>query len=87
MLKKNRIFIICIFIICIVCFIGANYSSNADMGSKPSIRIKLKNMSTSNYIIDLFEYADESEKYYPDKNYSNIIREMKITNKPDGQTM
>ncbi|MGN1298677.1 MAG: hypothetical protein ACI4UE_01675 [Candidatus Scatovivens sp.] len=62
-MKKYRIFIICSLIIGIVCFIGLNYSSNADMGIKPSITINLKNMKTQNYLIDILVF-DETGKYY-----------------------
>ncbi len=69
MLKKCRNLLI-LSIIFLMLF-GFNYIVNADMGSKPSITIHLKNMKTSNYTIDLFEHAERNEDYYPDSNYSS----------------
>lgn len=72
MVKKCRVFIV-LSIIFLILF-GFDYIVNADMGPKPSITIHLKNMKTNNYIIDLFEYAEKNENYYPDSNYSNNDR-------------
>lgn len=69
MLKKCRIIII-LSIIFLMLF-GFNAIVNADMGPKPSITIHLKNMKTSNYTIDLFEYAEKTKDYYPDSNFSS----------------
>lgn len=70
MLKKYRIFIISILVICMFMFWGLNYSSNADMGAKPSITIKLKNMNSQNYLIDLLVYDETGENYSSQLNYN-----------------
>ena len=44
---------------------------NADMGEKPSITIKIKNLETNNYIIDLLIHAEKPEDYYPNSYFSN----------------
>ena len=69
MLKRCRILIT--FSIIFLMILGFNFIVNADMGPKPSITIHLENMKTSNYIIDLFEYAEKDEDYYPDSKYSS----------------
>lgn len=71
MLKNYKFFIICILIMFIIIFTGFNYNVSADMGPKPSITIRLKNIPTTNYVIDLFEYAEKVEDYYPDSNFSS----------------
>ena len=63
---KKYLFIITILITIIIILFGANNTSIADMGPKPSITIKLKNINTDNYIIDLFVY-DETGNNYNDK--------------------
>ena len=47
---------------------------NADIGEKPSITIKINNLETNNYVIDLLTYAENIEDYYPDSNFSNYGR-------------
>ena len=51
-MKIKILRIISIMILFIVLF-GLFHIVNADMGSKPSITIKIKNLNDSNYIIDL----------------------------------
>lgn len=69
---KIKSILIVIFGLCII-NIFTN-TVNADMGDKPSITIKLKNMTTNNYLIDLLEYAESKEDYYPDSNFSTKER-------------
>jgi len=40
----------------------------ADMGSKPSITVELKNMATDNYLIDLLVYDENGENYFSEMN-------------------
>ena len=51
---KKLIKITCIFMFI---FLFTNFSNvtYADFGNKPSITIKIKNLETTNYVIDLFE--------------------------------
>lgn len=41
----------------------------ADEGAKPSITVKIKNLNTTNYIVDLFVY-DEKDAYNSEMNYN-----------------
>ncbi len=41
----------------------------ADLGEKPSIKVKIKNLHTTNYIVDLFVY-DEKDAYNSEMNYN-----------------
>ena len=68
-MKKRRIMVVLIFMVLIMC-IFPNIVK-ADMGPKPSITIKIKNLKTNNYLIDLLIYAPNVESYYPDSNFSN----------------
>ena len=63
--KTNILILVIIFIFLIPIMVSA------DLGSKPSIHINIKNLGTDNYVIDLFTYADDARYYYPDVNYSN----------------
>lgn len=65
---KNRI--LTITIIFIVLVIGMINHVNADMGQKPSITIKLKNMSTTDYLIDLLVYDESGNNYSDEANYN-----------------
>lgn len=65
MKKTKKIAIIFLLIILILTQI-----SIADMGAKPSITIKLKNMNTTNYLIDLLVY-DENGQAYDSPMYCN----------------
>lgn len=62
-----------IIIFTIIFFMAIGCAVNADMGPKPSITIKLKNMKTANYTIDLLtkdvEYSEEILPEYA--QYSN----------------
>lgn len=42
----------------------------ADEGAKPSIDIKIKNINTTNYLVDLFVYDEDSAAYLSEKNYN-----------------
>lgn len=70
MLKNYKFFIICILIMFIIIFTGFNYNVSADMGAKPSITIKLKNMNTKNYLIDLLVYDESGENYSSPLDYN-----------------
>lgn len=70
MFKNYKFFIICILIMFIIIFTGFNYNVSADMGPKPSITIKLKNMNTKNYLIDLLVYDESGENYNSAMNYN-----------------
>lgn len=56
-----------VFIILLMAFSNI---SNADMGPKPSITVKLKNMNTNNYIIDLFVFDEDGSKYNDKADYN-----------------
>lgn len=71
MMRNYKVLITCSLMLFIIISLGLNYNVNADMGAKPSITINLKNMTTSNYVIDLLEYAENIEEYYPDSNFSS----------------
>ena len=49
---------------------GFNAIVNADMGAKPEITIKLENMKTDDYLIDLLVYDETGEKYASPLNYN-----------------
>lgn len=68
-LKKKLIGLSLIFIILML--LGSTIV-NADMGNKPSIKMKINNLNTNNYIVDLFEESDQylPDNYTPDSNYS-----------------
>lgn len=42
----------------------------ADMGPKPSIEVNIKNLNTSNYLVDLFVYDEKGENYGVPANYN-----------------
>ena len=51
-------------------FIFSPYNKvNADMGPKPSITIKLDNMETTDYLIDLLVYDEKGVEYIQEANY------------------
>lgn len=70
MSKKCKILITLSIIFLVIVLLGSNYIVNADMGAKPSITIKLKNMKTKNYLIDLLVYDDTGEKYSSPLDYN-----------------
>lgn len=53
---------ILIFILLLVSIIAIPTNVLADTGPKPSIEVNIKNLKTSNYIIDLFVYDKEAAK-------------------------
>lgn len=68
MKNKKDVVVVFIFMALIILFPSI---VKADMGEKPSITIKIENLTTSNYIVDLLIYATDTKDYYPDGNYSN----------------
>lgn len=72
-MKNNRVVMLMFIFIVLIINIFPNVV-NADMGEKPSITIKIKNLETNNYIIDLLTYAEKTGDYYPDSNFSNYGR-------------
>ena len=68
MLKKCRILVV-LSIIFLMLF-GFNSIVNADMGAKPGITIKLENIKTDNYLIDLLVYDETGEKYKSPLDYN-----------------
>lgn len=60
--NKSKIILIFILVLCIINFLST--TANADMGSKPSITINIKNMTTDNYLIDLLVYKDILKHLY-----------------------
>lgn len=80
MLKKYKILASICTIFLVVILLASQQIANADMGAKPSIRIHLKNMDTSNYIIDLFEnYNELKEKNEININFNEIAQNRNIT--------
>ena len=68
MLKKFKILItISIILLTASCF---KLIVNADTGPKPSITIKLKNIKTNNYLIDLLVYDETGETYNSPLDYN-----------------
>ena len=67
---KNKILKTCLVLFIFLAFIGLTNSVNADMGPKPSITIKLENMDTTDYLIDLLVYDETGEKYLDEPNYN-----------------
>ena len=65
---KNKIIII--FILTLGIIGSGIINVNADMGEKPSITIKLKNMTTDNYLIDLLVYDENGKNYDSPLNYN-----------------
>ena len=68
MLKKCRILITLIIIVFML--LGFHSIVYADMGAKPSITIKLENIKTDNYLIDLLVYDETGEKYTSPLDYN-----------------
>lgn len=60
------------FIIFILILLLGNNIVSADMGNKPSINIKIKNIKTNNYLIDLFEYSKDGEEFYSGGDPKNL---------------
>ena len=64
------------FILFIFILILGNNIVSADMGNKPSIDIKITNLNTDNYIIDLFEENEEAKNLF--EMYSQRLPGQKI---------
>ena len=58
----KKLVIMCIFVFPMVVL--------ADEGAKPSIDVKIKNLDTTNYMVDLFVYDDGGKNYNVDANYN-----------------
>ncbi|MBQ9833990.1 MAG: hypothetical protein IJO33_02225 [Bacilli bacterium] len=72
--KKLIVFIlISIFVFPMVVF--------ADEGPKPSIDIKIKNLNTTNYLVDLFVYDEDGTAYASEMNYNGEGLSKKQINK------
>ncbi len=72
MKKFIKVTYIIIFIFLLIGFSNITY---ADMGPKPSITIKIKNLKTTNYIIDLFTYTEGDDFSTSEIEYFNSIEE------------
>ena len=59
-----------LFIILIVCLLILPLKVRADIGPKPSIDVKVDNLKTSNYLIDLFVYDKDGKDYSSEKSYN-----------------
>lgn len=57
----KKFFKVIYIIIFIFLLIGISNITYADSGPKPSITIKIKNLKTTNYIIDLFTYTESDD--------------------------
>ena len=64
-MSKKMMFLIvfCIFMIFPVIAL-------ADTGPKPSIDLKINNLDTTNYIVDLFVYDEDGQKYNSEADYN-----------------
>ena len=69
-MKKLKNKIIIIFILTLGIIGSGIINVNADMGEKPSITIKLKNMPTDDYLIDLLVYDENGKNYDSPLNYN-----------------
>lgn len=61
--KKCKVLITFSIMFLIIVLLTSNYIVNADMGAKPSITIKLENMNTTDYLIDLLVYDEKGDAY------------------------
>ncbi len=59
-----------IVLIFIICLIMIPLKAKADIGPKPSIDIKIDNLKTKNYLIDLFVYDKEGKAFSSEKDYN-----------------
>ena len=59
-----------LFLIFIICLIMIPLKAKADIGPKPSIDIKIDNLKTKNYLIDLFVYDKEGKAFSSEKDYN-----------------
>lgn len=67
-------------IIFIFLFIGFSNITYADNGPKPSITIKIKNLKTTNYIIDLFTYQKSDDSLINDESEIKYLAKMRRNN-------
>lgn len=72
-MKNKKVVMLMFIFIALIINIFPNVV-NADIGEKPSITIKIKNLETNKYIIDLLTYAEKTGDYYSDSNFSNYGR-------------
>ena len=63
MIKKILIFILVVFVVLPITVF-------ADTGTPPSIEIKIINLQTKNYLIDLLVYDEDGSNYYSKLNYN-----------------
>lgn len=63
MIKKVLIFILVVFVVLPITVF-------ADTGTSPSIEIKIINLQTKNYLIDLLVYDEDGSNYYSKLNYN-----------------
>ncbi len=65
-----KIIFVTLFTLIFIIMLSINYNVKADRGAKPSITIKLKNMKTTNYIIDLLVYDKDGTNYNDKMDYN-----------------
>ena len=58
------------FMLMLIGFIVFPMIAFADTGPKPSIDISIKNLNTTNYVIDLFVFDKNGDAYESNKNYN-----------------
>lgn len=63
---KNKIMLFIIILVSIIIPINVF----ADTGPKPSIEVNVKNLKTSNYLVDLFVYDKDGENYKSEADYN-----------------
>ena len=63
-----------LFLILLISIIAIPTNVFADEGPKPSIDVNIKNLNTTNYLVDLFIYANDEKVYksLPDYNGSGL---------------
>ncbi len=66
-MKKKKIIIVIILLVISMFFPKTVF---ADRGPKPSIDIKIENLETTNYIIDLFVYDENGDNYNSKADYN-----------------
>lgn len=69
-MMKNKVLKISLILVIFLILIGISNPVNADMGPKPSITVKLTNMNTTDYLIDLLVYDETGENYLDEPNYN-----------------
>ena len=63
---KNKIMLFIIILVSIIIPINVF----ADTGPKPSIEVNIKNLNTTNYLLDLFVYDKDGENYKSEADYN-----------------